>query len=58
MGTLLLWSIIFPWYLARRKAPRQACLFDEARVNPIMLAILLILLAVFSYLIFKQAPPH
>ncbi len=58
MGTLLLWSIIFPWYLARRKAPRQACLFDEARVSPIMLAILLILLAVFFFVILKQSPPH
>jgi hypothetical protein len=56
-GTLLLWPIIFPWYLARRKAPRQPCPFVEARVAPMTLAVLLILLAVFFYLIFKQAPP-
>jgi hypothetical protein len=58
MGTLLLWPIIFPWYLARRKRPRQPCPFVEARVSPIMLAVLLILLAVFFYLISKQAPPR
>jgi hypothetical protein len=57
MGTLLLWPIIFPWYLARRNRPRQPCPFIEARVNPITLAVLLILLAALFYLLFKQAPP-
>jgi hypothetical protein len=56
MGTLLLWPVIFPWYLARRMRPRQPCPFVEARVSPITLAVLLILLAVFFYLISKQAP--
>jgi hypothetical protein len=58
MGTLLLWPIIFPWYLARRKRPRQPCPFVEAQVSPITRAVLVILLAVFVYLIFKQAPPR
>ena len=58
MGTLLLWPIIFPWYLARRSRPEQPCPFIEARVNPITLAVLLIFLAVLFYVIFKQAPPH
>jgi hypothetical protein len=58
VGTLLLWPIIFPWYLARRKAPNQPCPFVEARVSPITRAALLILLAFLIYLIFKQAPPH
>ena len=57
MGTLLLWPLIFPWYLARRKAPRQPCPFVEARVNPITGAVLLILLVVFFCLLLKQAPP-
>jgi hypothetical protein len=57
MGTLLLWPIIFPWYLARRGRPRQPCPFVEARVSPITLAVLFILLAVLFYLILKQAPP-
>jgi len=58
MGTLLLWPIIFPWYLARRSHPRQPCPFVEAQIRPITRAALLILLAVFFYLIFKQAPTH
>jgi hypothetical protein len=57
MGTLLLWPIIFPWYLARRNYPKQPCPFIEAQVRPITLAVLFILLAVLLYLIFKQAPP-
>jgi hypothetical protein len=56
MGTLLLWPIIFPWYLARRSSPSQPCPFIEARVSPIKLAVLFILLAVLFYLIFKQPP--
>jgi hypothetical protein len=58
LGTLLLWPIIFPWYLARRRLPKQPCPFVEARVRPVTRAVLLILLAVFFYLIFKQAPPR
>jgi hypothetical protein len=57
MGTLLLWPIIFPWYLARRMRPRQPCPFVEARVSPITRAVLFILLAVLIYVVFKQAPP-
>jgi hypothetical protein len=56
MGTLLLWPIIFPWYLARRSHPRQPCPFIEAQVNPITLALLFILLAVLFYVVLKQAP--
>ena len=58
MGTLLLWPIIFPWYLARRTHPEQPCPFIEARVNPRTLAVLFILLAILFYLIFKNAPPR
>ena len=58
MGTLLLWPIIFPWYLARRRAPKQPCPFVESRVSPLARAALLILLVVFFYLILKQPPPR
>jgi hypothetical protein len=58
MGTLLLWPIIFPWYLARRSRPRQPCPFIEAQVSPVALVVLFILLAVLFYVVFKQAPPH
>jgi hypothetical protein len=57
MGTLLLWPIIFPWYLARRSRPRQPCPFIEARVSPTRLALLFILLTVLFYLILKQPSP-
>jgi hypothetical protein len=58
MGTLLLWPIIFPWYLARRNRPAQPCPFVEARVRPAVAGVLFILLAVLVYVIFKQAPPR
>ena len=30
VGSLLLWIIIFPWYLSRRRAPNAPCLVMEA----------------------------
>jgi len=58
MGALLLWPIIFPWYLARRKQPRRPCPFVEAQVSPITGVALLVLLVVLFYVILKQAPPR
>jgi hypothetical protein len=52
------WLIILPWYLARRRQPEAPCPFVEGQVSPIMQVLLLILVAVLVYLIFKQAPPH
>jgi hypothetical protein len=57
MGTLLLWPIIFPWYLARRNYPLRPCPFIEARVKPTTIAALFILLAVLVYVMLKYAPP-
>ena len=57
IGTLLLWPIIFPWYLARRSEPTRPCPFIESRVSPRMLAVLFIVLIVFFYVVFKYAPP-
>jgi len=59
LGTLfpLTWLIILPWYLARRRQPEAPCPFIEGQVNPVMRMLLLILVAVLVYLIFKQAPP-
>jgi len=57
IGTLLLWPIIFPWYLARRIHPQQPCPFIEARVRPTTLAVLFILLAVLFYVVLKNGPP-
>lgn len=43
LGSLLLWIVIFPWYLARRRNPQAPCLFIEAEAGPIARAVLLIL---------------
>ncbi|HKS97079.1 MAG TPA: hypothetical protein VJV74_13225 [Terriglobia bacterium] len=42
-GTLLLWPIVFPWYLVRRKTPRAVCPFVEGMGMPILLLVLLAL---------------
>jgi len=57
MGTLLLWPIVFPWYLARRNYPNRPCPFIEARVKPTLMAALFILLAILVYVMLKYAPP-
>jgi len=58
IGTLLLWPIIFPWYLARRSRPSQPCPFIEARFKPATVAALFILLGVLFYVVLKYAPPR
>ena len=54
LGTLLLWPIVFPWYLARRKSPQSPCPFVEG----MGLIVLVVLLAVslLIVLITGQAP--
>jgi hypothetical protein len=42
-GTLLLWPIVFPWYLVRRRTPRAVCPFVEGMGMPILLLVLLAL---------------
>jgi hypothetical protein len=51
------WLVILPWYLARRRQPEAPCPFIEARVSPVALVVLFILLAVLFYVVLKQAPP-
>jgi hypothetical protein len=58
MGTLFLWLVVFPWYLARRQQPRRPCPFVEGQVSPAARAALVILMVVLFYLVFKQTPPH
>ncbi len=43
LGSLLLWTFIFPWYLARRRAPQPSCPFVEAEVGPVTRALLFVL---------------
>ena len=56
LGSLLLWPIVFPWYLARRNQPQAPCPFVEGPVGPLARALLLVLLAVLFFLILKGPP--
>lgn len=58
IGTLFLWLLIFPWYLARRQQPQRPCPFVEGPVGPASRAALFVLMAVLLFLLFKQAAPH
>jgi hypothetical protein len=60
LGSLLLWLLFFPWYLARRRAPEAPCPPIEAEIGPVT-RVLLIILVVFFLLgivsiIFKGLP--
>jgi len=46
LGSLLLWIIVFPWYLARRKRPQATCPFVEAEAGPVTRALLFVLLLI------------
>jgi hypothetical protein len=43
LATLLLWPIVFPWYLIRRRTPRAVCPFVEGMGLPVVLLVLLAL---------------
>ncbi len=47
IGSLLLWILVFPWYLARRRSPQAACPFVEGEVGPITRALFFILVTFF-----------
>jgi hypothetical protein len=57
LGTMLLWIVVFPWYLARRKAPEAPCPFVEAEIRPftraLLLALLVLLLASVVLMLFN-----
>lgn len=49
MGTLFLWVMVFPWYLARRRKPEATCPFVEGQAGPLA-RVLFIALAAFLVL--------
>ena len=61
LGSALLWILVFPWYLARRRVPRATCPFIEAEVGPVTRAVFFALIVFFliSFLavIFKGPLP-
>ncbi len=46
LGSLLLWIVVFPWYLARRRDPVAPCRF-EAEVSPLTRLLLVVLIIFF-----------
>jgi hypothetical protein len=46
-GTLLMWIVIFPWYLARRRTPQAPCPFVEGIGMPIALVAVLAASVIF-----------
>lgn len=61
-GCLLLWVIVFPWYLSRRRTPSAPCPFVEAEAGPgvrallVLFVVLFLLAVVFNVL--KGPPLH
>lgn len=47
VGSLLMWILVFPWYLARRKTPQAPCPFIEAEAGPLARALLFALVIFF-----------
>lgn len=59
LGSVLLWMIIFPWYLARRRTPNAACPFIEGeggRVARTLLFILLFFFLLSALMLLLKAP--
>lgn len=60
LGSFLLWIIVFPWYLARRRTPNAACPFIEGELGRVARTWLLILLFLFllSFLVMLLRGPR
>lgn len=62
LGSLFLWIVIFPWYLARRKTPQASCPFVETEPGPLARALFFFLMVFFLLgaivLILKGPPPR
>lgn len=60
VGSLLLWILVFPWYLARRRTPQAPCPFIEAEAGPVARAIftvLMVFLLLGALLMIFHGPP-
>ena len=47
ISSLLLWIVVFPWYLSRRRAPETPCPLMEAETSVFMRALLWLMLILF-----------
>lgn len=44
VGSMLLWIVVFPWYLGRRRQPKTVCPFVESGARSLLRIVLLFLL--------------
>jgi hypothetical protein len=62
LGSLFLWLLFFPWYLARRRAPAAPCPFVEGELGratrALLFALVVFLLLSVVLVIFKGPPPR
>jgi len=62
LGSLLLWFLFFPWYLARRRAPAAPCPLVEGEfgrvTRALLFALVVFLLLSVVLVIFKGPPPR
>ena len=49
LGSLLLWIVVFPWYLSRRRAPESPCPLMEAEASVFLRALLWLILILFLF---------
>lgn len=47
LGSALLWILVFPWYLTRRRKPQALCPFIEAEVGPVTRVVFFALVVFF-----------
>jgi hypothetical protein len=57
LGSLVLWPVLFPWYLARRRTPKAPCPFVEAKASPLARTVLFALMIVFLLVVFFLKEP-
>jgi hypothetical protein len=61
LGSLFLWVLFFPWYLARRRTPESPCPSVEAELGPVaralLFALMVFLLLSMVLLMFKGPTP-
>ncbi len=62
IGVMLLWIVVFPWYLVRRRTPEAPCPFVEGEASPLARVLLFVVMAFLllgiAILVFKGPPPH
>ncbi len=61
LGSLLLWILVFPWYLSRRKTPKAPCPLMEgepSRFARTLIFVLLVVLLLSALMMVMKGPAH